>query len=210
MVCGTCDQCRAGRTNTCRNLQFMGCPGEALGAVAEYRVVPAENCFPIPDRMTLDEAALVEPLSVGLHAVRLGRRLRPAARIAILGAGPIGLSVLLCAKAAGSCTVYVTDLLDERLEVARHAAPIGPATPSTARPSAAILQQAAAGLGPGVRVFRRSAVRRSRPEAARARRHAGAGGHSADGSRDLRHPPHAAQGIDVQERPPPARLRRRR
>ena len=99
MVCGTCDQCRAGRTNTCRNLQFMGCPGEALGAVAEYRVVPAANCFPIPDAMTLDEAALVEPLSVGLHAVRLGE-VSPAARIAILGAGPIGLSVLLCAKAA--------------------------------------------------------------------------------------------------------------
>ena len=118
MVCGTCDQCRAGRTNTCRNLQFMGCPDEALGAVAEYRVVPAANCLPIPDAMTLDEAALAEPLSVGLHAVRLGE-VSQAARIAILGAGPIGLSVLLCAKAAAPCTVYVTDLLDQRLEVAR-------------------------------------------------------------------------------------------
>ena len=96
----------------------MGCPGEALGAVAEYRVVPAENCFPIPAAMTLDEAALVEPLSVGLYAVRLGE-IAPAASVAILGAGPIGLSVLLCAKAAVACTAYVTDLLDERLEVAR-------------------------------------------------------------------------------------------
>jgi L-iditol 2-dehydrogenase len=118
MACGTCDQCRKGRPNTCRNLQFMGAPGEALGAVAEYRVVPAANCFPIPDGMTLDEAALVEPLSVGLHAVRLGD-VAEAARIVILGAGPIGLSVLLCAKATAACTVYVTDLLDERLEVAR-------------------------------------------------------------------------------------------
>ena len=71
LVCGTCDQCRQGRTNTCRNLQFMGTPGQALGAVAEYRVVPAANCFPIPDGMTLDEAVLIEPLSVSLHAVRL-------------------------------------------------------------------------------------------------------------------------------------------
>ena len=118
LVCGTCDQCRLGRPNTCRNLQFMGSPGEALGAVAEYRVVPAANCFPIPDSMTLDEAALVEPLSVGLHAVRLGD-VRPAARIVVIGAGPIGLSVLLCAKATAACTVYVTDLLDQRLEVAR-------------------------------------------------------------------------------------------
>jgi L-iditol 2-dehydrogenase len=118
MACGTCDQCRIGRVNTCRHIQFMGGPGEALGAVAELRVVPAENCLPIPDRMTLDEAALVEPLSIGLHAVRLGQ-VTPASRIAILGAGPIGLSVLLCAKAAAACTVYMTDLLNERLEIAR-------------------------------------------------------------------------------------------
>lgn len=118
MVCGTCDQCRTGRTNTCRNLQFMGCPGQAPGAVAEYRVVPAENCIPIPDTMSLDEAVLAEPLSIGLYATRLAE-VTTAARIAILGAGPIGLSVLLCAKAAAACTVYMTDLLDERLEVAR-------------------------------------------------------------------------------------------
>ena len=118
MVCGTCDQCRMGRPNTCRHLQFMGAPGQAPGAVAEYRVVPAANCFPIPNGMTLDEAALVEPLSVGLHAVRLGD-MREAARIVIIGAGPIGLSVLLCAKATAACTVYVTDLLDKRVEVAR-------------------------------------------------------------------------------------------
>jgi L-iditol 2-dehydrogenase len=118
LVCGCCDQCRAGRWNTCRNLKFMGCPGQAPGAVAEYRVVPAENCLPIPEGLSLDQAALVEPLSIGLHAVRLGE-VYPAARVAILGAGPIGLSVLLCAKATAPCTVYMTDLLDERLEVAR-------------------------------------------------------------------------------------------
>lgn len=117
IVCGECDQCRAGRRNTCRNLQFMGSPGQAPGAVAEYRVVPAENCLPIPAGMTLDEAALAEPLSIGLHAVRIGE-VYPAARIAIFGAGPIGLSVLMCARATAPCTVYMTDLLDYRLAVA--------------------------------------------------------------------------------------------
>ena len=117
LVCGTCDQCRAGRLNTCRNLQFMGCPGQAPGAIAEYRVVPAANCLTIPDSMTLDQATLIEPLSVGLHAVRLGE-VYPAARVAVLGAGPIGLSVLMCAKATAPCTVYVTDLIDRRLELA--------------------------------------------------------------------------------------------
>jgi L-iditol 2-dehydrogenase len=118
MVCGKCDQCRAGRTNTCRHLRFMGCPDGALGAVAEYRVVPAVNCIPIPNSMSLDMAALAEPLSVGLYAVRIAA-IAPGMRIAIIGAGPIGLSVLLCAKATASCTIYATDLLDERLAVAR-------------------------------------------------------------------------------------------
>ena len=118
LVCGECDQCRAGRQNTCRNLRFLGGPGEAPGAAAEYRVLPAENCLAIPAEMSLDEATLVEPLSVGLYAVRLGD-VYPAARVAILGAGPIGLSVLLCAKATAPCTVYMTDLLDERLAVAQ-------------------------------------------------------------------------------------------
>ena len=115
--CGDCDQCRAGRLNTCRDLQFMGCPGEAPGAVAEYRVMPAANCLRLPDAVTLEEAVLVEPLSIGMHAVRLGE-VYPAARVAVLGAGPIGLSVLLCAKATAPTTIYVTDLIDERLKVA--------------------------------------------------------------------------------------------
>ncbi len=118
LVCGECDQCRAGRNNTCRNIQFLGNPGQAPGAVADYHVLPAENCLPIPDAMTLDQAVLIEPLSIGLYAVKMGD-VYPAARVAILGSGPIGLSVLMCAKLAAPCTIYVTDLLDERLAAAR-------------------------------------------------------------------------------------------
>jgi L-iditol 2-dehydrogenase len=116
--CGKCDQCRAGRPNTCRKLKFMGSPGEAPGAVAELSVLPAENCFPIPETLSLDQAALAEPLSIGLHAVQLAD-LRPGVRYAITGVGPIGLSVLSCAKALVEGTAYVTDLLDSRLATAR-------------------------------------------------------------------------------------------
>ena len=119
IACGQCDQCRSGRVNTCRNLQFMGCPGEAPGAAAEYRVLPAANCLKVPEGLSLDLAVLAEPLSIGLHAVRLGE-VYPAARVAVLGAGPIGLSVLICAKLGAPCTVYVTDLIDQRLETARN------------------------------------------------------------------------------------------
>lgn len=118
IVCGTCDQCRAGRLNTCRNVRFMGCFDQTPGALAEYSVMPAENCLKLPESLSLDEGALLEPLSVGLHAVRLGD-VYPAARVAVLGAGPIGLSVVACAKAVAPCSIYVTDPLDYRLEAAR-------------------------------------------------------------------------------------------
>ena len=116
--CGGCDQCLSGRAHTCRSLLFMGSPGQAPGALAERYVTPAACCAAIPASMSSDEAMLVEPLSIGLHAVRLSQ-LAAGMKIAILGAGPIGLSVLLCAKATAPCTALVTDLLDERLAIAR-------------------------------------------------------------------------------------------
>ncbi len=116
--CGACDQCLSGRVHTCRRLRFMGNPGEAPGAVAERYVAPAACCVLIGASMSLDEAMLVEPLSIGLHAVRLSQ-LASGMKIAILGSGPIGLSVLLCAKAMVPCKALVTDLLDERLAVAQ-------------------------------------------------------------------------------------------
>jgi threonine dehydrogenase-like Zn-dependent dehydrogenase len=80
--------------------------------------MPAPNCFAIPPSMSLETAVLIEPLCVGLHTVRLGGVAR-GMRLLVVGAGPIGLSVLLAAKATAPCTVYVTDLLDQRLAVAR-------------------------------------------------------------------------------------------
>ena len=118
ITCGTCDQCRLGRFHTCRHVRFMGSPGQAPGAAAERVVVPARCCFAVPANVTLDQAALVEPLSVGLHAVRVAQ-LGNNAKIAILGAGPIGLSVLLCAKAQGNYSITVADLREERLKFAQ-------------------------------------------------------------------------------------------
>lgn len=115
--CGVCDQCLSGRPHTCRHLSFLGCPGQREGCLAEYLVVPAGGCFPIPDTMSLEEAALVEPLSIGVYAVQLAASLSGGA-VGILGAGPIGLSVLLAAKAGGAGQVYVTDKIDARLLLA--------------------------------------------------------------------------------------------
>lgn len=117
IACGKCDQCLAGRQHTCRNQSFLGSAGQAPGALAEYLVMPESSCYAIPDAMTLVQAAAVEPLSIGVYAQRLAGT-ESGAKIAILGSGPIGLCVLLAGRAAGEAKVYVTDLLDERLEAA--------------------------------------------------------------------------------------------
>jgi len=116
--CGHCDQCLSGREHTCRNQAFLACPGQATGALAEYLVMPERSCYAIPDGMTMVQAAVIEPLSIGLYAQRLAQ-MQPGATIAILGFGPIGLCVLLSSRAACDCTVYATDLLDQRLALAR-------------------------------------------------------------------------------------------
>ena len=116
--CGRCDQCTAGRENTCRDQRFLGNPNEASGAMAELIVMPAASCFAIPDSMSFVAATLVEPLAIAEHAVRLSG-VRPGSTVAILGSGPIGLSVLAALASAGPQQVYVTDLVDERLAMAR-------------------------------------------------------------------------------------------
>jgi len=116
--CGKCDQCLSGREHTCRYERFLGAAGRATGALAEYLVMPEESCFAAPDSMTMVQAVAAEPLSIGVYAQRLAE-MQPGAKIAILGAGPVGLCVLLASRAACDSKVYVTDLVDERLEAAR-------------------------------------------------------------------------------------------
>ena len=120
MPCHQCDQCLAGRPHTCRKLRFLGCPGQTEGCLSEYLVMPETSCFPIPDSMTFDEAALSEPLAIGIYAVKQSVSMK-GAKIGILGSGPIGLSVLMPALAQGAAKIYVTDKIDARLAVARRA-----------------------------------------------------------------------------------------
>ncbi len=119
MPCWKCDQCKAGRPHTCRNLKFLGCPGQAEGCLSEYIVMPESSCFKIPGQMSMEEAAIAEPLSIGVYAVRQSISLDHASA-GILGFGPIGFSVLLAAQAAGGRQFFVTDKIDGRLKTARH------------------------------------------------------------------------------------------
>ncbi|HJX71854.1 MAG TPA: alcohol dehydrogenase catalytic domain-containing protein [Bacteroidales bacterium] len=117
MPCFECDQCKAGRENTCRRLRFLGCPGQAEGCLCEYIVIPETSCIPIPEQMTFDEAAISEPLAIGLYAVKKAMPVS-GMNIAILGFGPVGMSVMLTAKAMGANRIYVTDKLGYRNKMA--------------------------------------------------------------------------------------------
>ncbi len=118
LSCRRCDQCRAGRPNTCRELRFISCPDEAPGCLCEYIVMPEANCYPIGDPLTLEQAALAEPISIGMYAVKQSIPMENA-RVAILGAGPIGLSVLLVARTQGAQRIFVTDKIQDRCDTAR-------------------------------------------------------------------------------------------
>jgi L-iditol 2-dehydrogenase len=117
MWCGTCDQCLSGRHHTCRNLKFLGCPGQAEGSLSEYIVMPENSCFHLPGKLTPDHGAISEPLAIGVYAVKKAGEIK-GEKIGILGFGPIGMSVMLAAKAQEAGEIYVTDKIDQRLLLA--------------------------------------------------------------------------------------------
>ena len=129
--CGVCDQCRAHRRHTCRTLQFLGTPGQLAGCLRERLVMPEENCFPLDPRTTLDQGALAEPLSIAVYASRLGAPLAGQS-IALLGAGPIGLGILLCLRQARHDRLYVTEPLAYRRQKAEQLGALRTQDPLTA------------------------------------------------------------------------------
>ncbi len=113
MPCFACDQCQAGRFHTCRKHTFLGCPGQSAGCLCERIVMPETSCFAVPAGFSDEDAALVEPLSIGCYAVKLAG-LSAGSRILIQGCGPVGLSVLLAARDAGAERVAVSEPLAYR------------------------------------------------------------------------------------------------
>jgi L-iditol 2-dehydrogenase len=116
--CGTCRFCRAGQINLCDNRRVVGVsPGEwkQHGAFAEYVVVPQHIVFPLPDGLSFEHAAMVEPVSVAVHAVNR-TPIQLGDRAVVVGCGMIGLLTIQAAKAAGCGTLFAVDLDDTRLE----------------------------------------------------------------------------------------------
>jgi L-iditol 2-dehydrogenase len=117
MPCHECDQCLAGRHHTCRRLKFLGCPGQAEGALSDYIVMPEGSCFPLSGNLTPDHGSISEPLAIGVYSVKKSGGIK-GARIGIFGFGPIGMSVMLAAKVHGAELIYVTDKIEDRLAIA--------------------------------------------------------------------------------------------
>ena len=115
--CRMCEHCKSGRYNLCSKIRFMATP-PIDGAFVEYVAHPADFAFKIPRKISFDEAALFEPLAVGLYAAERAR-IKPTDKILILGAGPIGLTTLQAVRCMRGVEVSVIDLYEFRLAKAK-------------------------------------------------------------------------------------------
>lgn len=118
LPCGKCEYCTSGKYNLCENLSFMGTAvvrpyGE--GGMTDYVIRPDRMIHKIPDAVTYEQAAMFEPLSVAIHAVKRGQ-ITAGQKVAVLGCGPIAGCLLQVLKAAGASAIYMTGHHDARLE----------------------------------------------------------------------------------------------
>ena len=116
VVCGKCHPCRNGKYNLCEELKVMGF--QSTGVASEFFAVDAQKVTLLPDTMSFDEGAMIEPLAVAVHAVRKFGDMQ-GMKVAVLGAGPIGILVAQAAKGMGAESVLITDISDVRLAKAK-------------------------------------------------------------------------------------------
>jgi L-iditol 2-dehydrogenase len=112
--CGHCRECRSGAYNLCPQMEFYATP-PIDGAFCGYVLIQANFAYPIPDSVSFEAAALCEPLSVAITAMRKAR-VAPGTSILVAGAGPIGIICAQTAKAFGAAEIIVTDLVPEKRE----------------------------------------------------------------------------------------------
>jgi L-iditol 2-dehydrogenase len=118
---GTCYYCRNGRYNACPDVVFYSTP-PYHGTLTRYHVHPEEWLHPLPEELSFEEGSLLEPLSVALAGIDRAD-LRLGDPVVICGAGPIGLVTLLAANAAGANPIVITDLDENRLQMAQQLIP---------------------------------------------------------------------------------------
>lgn len=115
--CRTCIRCKEGRYNLCPDMRFAATP-PIDGTLAKYYRLPEDLCYKLPDSMSLEEGALIEPLSGAMHAVRQAN-VSPGKSVLIFGAGPMGLLSSAVARAHGASKIILVDINEERLAFAK-------------------------------------------------------------------------------------------
>jgi L-iditol 2-dehydrogenase len=113
--CRVCWQCKSGRYNLCPDMRFYATP-PVDGAFCEYVTIQADFAHPVPDSVSDEAAALLEPLSVGIWACRKAR-IMPGSRVLIAGAGPIGVITAQAARAFGAAEIIVSDPVADRRQL---------------------------------------------------------------------------------------------
>lgn len=123
-TCGTCELCLTGRYHLCRKTKHLGHgAGWGLmdyypGGMAEYCPVWRTHALEIPEKISYDEATLIDPLSVAIHAIKLSG-IKPVDDVLVLGTGPVGLCLAQAVRAFGAGHVFCTDIIDAALQIAR-------------------------------------------------------------------------------------------
>ncbi len=116
VFCGKCYPCTHGKYNLCEELKVMGF--QTTGAASEYFNVDISKVTPLPDEMSFDEGAMIEPLAVAVHGVKRFGDIK-GKKVAVLGAGPIGILMAQTVKGLGAEQVLITDISEFRLEKAK-------------------------------------------------------------------------------------------
>ncbi|OJJ48067.1 hypothetical protein ASPZODRAFT_14220 [Penicilliopsis zonata CBS 506.65] len=149
--CRRCEPCKAGKYNLCINMVFAATP-PIDGTLAKYYVLPEDFCYKLPETISLQEGALMEPLGVAVHIVRQAD-VRPGQSVVVFGAGPVGLLCCAVARAFGASKVIAVDIQPLRLEFAKNYAATSifapSAVPATENAARLIKEN---GLGPGADV----------------------------------------------------------
>lgn len=166
-ACGTCAACLEGKYNLCDSLGFVGLSG-GHGGFAAYSVVPARMVHKMPDGLSMEQGALIEPSAVALHAVRLSK-IRAGDTAAVFGAGPIGLLVVEALRVAGASQIHVVEPSEVRRQKALDLGATSAIDPTSTDAVAAIRDATS-----GVHVaFEVTGVPRVLPQCIEATRHEG-------------------------------------
>ncbi|CAN6605319.1 sorbitol dehydrogenase 1 [Trichomonascus vanleenenianus] len=143
------DEYKSGHYNLCPHMAFAATPPYD-GTLCKYYILPEDFCVKLPDQVSLEEGAMIEPLSVGVHSVK-NMGITPGAKVAVFGAGPIGLVCTSVLKAFGATTIVTVDLVQSRLDLSREFGATHTFVPQkgdTPEQSAARIQELIGGVAP--------------------------------------------------------------